>query len=267
MNNNEKVPKHCELNATKSSIEETRIITKIKGIINLKVLKNPEVDFLNKVIKSGNKPPIEYLVKLNVPYELRSNLGELYSTNIDEDEIEQSTCILSEEGINIFMKRQITPLIEYLATYEILNFPDKMFFGSINDLNEFNLNNAICSNCGIPYKTTGNKYKRKNIQEYRKDRMEDELPEILESDYFDLSITDCSEKDMTGYIYSFKTDKHFLKIDLCSNECAVESCIKENSVIYYNDFLLKGVLRVLTKDTVSMNTKLKNHYRYRSLNI
>ena len=52
---------HCERNGKETSIEKTRVLTKMNGVINLKLFQNPEIDFEEKTIYSSNKPPIKLL--------------------------------------------------------------------------------------------------------------------------------------------------------------------------------------------------------------
>ena len=84
---------------------------------------------------------------------------------------------------------------------------------------------------------------------------------------FNVGISDCTENNPNGTNYAFQTDKSFKKVNLCSNESAVDFCKQNNAIIYYNDFLNKGKLRVLTSQTEEINRNMKNPYLYRSSNI
>ena len=51
---------HCENNGNETTIDKTRILTKISGVINLRMFDNPKVDNIEKVIHSDSKPPIKF---------------------------------------------------------------------------------------------------------------------------------------------------------------------------------------------------------------
>ena len=54
---------HCEINGKETTIDKTRVLTRISGVINLQMLKNPRVDLNQKVIYSDSKPPINFFIK------------------------------------------------------------------------------------------------------------------------------------------------------------------------------------------------------------
>ena len=89
---------HCERKGNETYLEKTRVVTKINGVINLKLFDNPQIDFEEKMIHSSNKPPIKFFSELYIPTDLKHLLGDLFATVVDEDELEQSTHILSDEG-------------------------------------------------------------------------------------------------------------------------------------------------------------------------
>lgn len=257
---------HCEMNGQETSIDKTRVLTKISGVINLKMFDNPRVDNNQKVIHSDSKPPIKFYTKVHIPQELKGLLGELYATVADEDEVEQSTHILSDEGINVFMGRQLIKLIDYLNQYELINFPDTMFFVSANDTSNFRIQNKTCDNWGIEYPSLGKKYMIKKVLDSKTESQTFGRPGILWPG-FDVAVGDCSAKNPNGTGYLFKTDRNFVPLNICSNESAVDYCDKNNSLAYYTDFMNGGKMRVLTKYTEKINKNLQNDYRFRSSNI
>ena len=262
---------HCEMNGKATSIEKTRILTKANVIINLKRFKNPRIDFEAKTIFSSNKDPIKFLCELHIPPELKPVLGDLYATVEDEDELEQSTHILSDEGINIFMAQQFFILLrnnftEYLKEYETVTLPDALFFVSANEISSFKSQSMICDNWGISYPSVGKKYMIKKILETKTDTLTFGRMSVLCPGY-DVAFSDCSAKNPTGTGYQFITDKNFIPTNLCSNESAVDYCIKNNCLAYYTDFVNGGKMRVLSKYTESVNKNLRNDYKFRSSNI
>jgi hypothetical protein len=257
---------HCEINGKETSIDMTRVLTKISGVINLKMFDNPRVDNNQKVIHSDSKPPIKFYTKVYNPQELNGVLGELYATVEDEDEVEQSTHILSDEGINYFMGNQLIKLIDYLKQYELIKFPDTMFFVSANDTSNFKMQNKTCASWGIEYPSLGKKYMVKKILESKTDKQTFGYMNVLLPP-FDLAVSDCAAKNPNGTGYLFRTERHFTPVNLCSNESAVDYCNKNNCLAYYTDFMNGGKMRVLTKYTESINKNLQNNYRFRSSNI
>ena len=257
---------HCEINGKETTIDKTRVLTRISGVINLQMLKNPRVDLNQKVIYSDSKPPINFFIKIHVPQDLIGVLGELYAIVSDEDELEQSTHILSDEGINVCMGRQLIKLINYIKDYEIINFPDTMFFVSANDISNFKIQNKTCDNWEIKYPSIGKKYMIKKILDTKITRRTIEHPGVLLPGY-DLGIDDCSTKNPNATRYMFKTERNFVPINFCSNESAVDYCKKNNSLVYFIDFMNGGKMRVLSEYTESINKNLQNHYKFRSSNI
>jgi hypothetical protein len=197
---------------------------------------------------------------------LKQVLGELYAIVADEDEVEQSTHILSDEGINVFMGKQLIILIEYLQQYELINIPDTMFFVSANDTTNFKMQNKTCDNWGIGYPSLGKKYMVKKVLDSKTQSQTFGQPNILWPP-FDVGVGDCSAKNPNGTGYLFKTDRNFVPINFCSNESAVDYCNKNNSLVYYTDFMNEGKMRLLTKYTESINKNLQNDYRFRSSNM
>lgn len=261
---------HCERNGKETSIDKTRVLTKMNGVINLKLFQNPEIDFEEKTIYSSNKPPIKFFTKVHTPPDLKPILGDLFVTVDDEDEAEQTTSILSDEGMNHLMGSQLIKLISYLKDYELIKFPETMFFVSANDTSNFNTQSKTCDNWGSKYPSVGKKYVVKRILETKKESMKFGyigLGSGVLWPGFDVAVSDVSEKNPNGTGYQFKTDNSFTSVNLCSNESAVDYCDKNNCIVYYTDFMNGGKMRILTKYTPDINAKLQNDYRFRSSNI
>jgi hypothetical protein len=257
---------HCEKSGKETTLDKTRIVTKINAVINLKLFNDVRVDEVNRIIYSSNKPPVNFFSKLHVPDNLKPILGELYSRVADEDELEQSTHILSDEGRDYLMGTQLIQLVSYLDKYEVISFPETMFFVTVEDIYSFSSQEKKCVNWGVHYFGLKRKYLSKRILELEKNKQMFGYMNVLLPP-FDLAVSDCSEKNPNGNGYLFRTDKNFISLDLCSNESAVDYCIKENCVIYYSDFLNGGQMRVLTEFTESINKNLGNAYKFRSSNL
>lgn len=253
---------HCEMTGKETSIDKTRVLTRINGVINIKLFENPEVDLVNKIIYSTNKPPISFFVKIHTPTDLKEVLGEFYAIVENTNELEQSTHILSDEGVKVFMGRQLMKLIDYIDKSEIITFPKTMFFTSINDLSEFYLQNKTCKNWKLPYSGFEKKYMEKKIKQSKIQNQISKIDSFQPG--FDIIISDHSAKNPNGTVYSFKTEGEFRFSDFCSNESAVNYCTKNNVLIFYKDFMNGGKIRVLSKHTESINTKLQNDYKFRS---
>lgn len=257
---------HCEITGKETSIDKTRVLTKISGVINLKLLDNPMVNINQKIIYSQGKPPINFFIKVRVPTELIGVLGDIYAIVSDVDELEQSTHILCDEGANVFMGRQLIKLSTHFKNYEIINFPDTMFFVSLNDTSNFKIRNNTCENWGINYPSLGKKYMVKKVLDTKiASRTFGTLGVLLPG--YDLGIDDSCAKNPQGTGYLFKTERNFTPLDFCSNESAVDYCKKNNTLAYFSDFLNGGKMRVLSKYTESINNNLQNHYKFRSSNI
>lgn len=257
---------HCETTGHPTTLGNTRVTTKISGVINLGQFINPYIDNEQKIIHSSTKPPIKFFEEVHIPTDLKSVLGDLYATVDDYDEPEQSTNIFSDRGIDLFMGRQLLKLIDYLKEYEVINFPETMFFVSANNVSTSNASQKKCECCGLNYYSVGKKYMSKKILNERKDPGRFGVQGLLWPG-FDVGFSDLSDKNPIGTGYLFATDKTFNSLTLCSNECAVEYCKKNAVLIYYNDFANGGKLRLLSKYTESINTNLQNDYKYRSSNI
>lgn len=261
---------HCERNGKETSIEKTRVLTKMNGVINLKLFQNPVIDFEEKTIYSSNKPPIKYFTKVQTPPDLKPILGDLFVTVDDEDEPKQSTSILSDEGMNHLMESQLIKLISYLKDYELIRFPETMFFVSANDISDFNTQTKICDNWGVNYPSVGKKYVFKKINETKTESMRFGFVGLgsgVLSPGFDVGLSDVSEKNPNGTGYQFRTERTFNPINLCSNESAVDYCRKNKCLVYYSDFMNGGKMRVLSEYTESINKNLQNDYKFRSSNL
>ena len=257
---------HCEMNGLETSIEKTRVLTKISRVINLKLFQNSEIDFESKTIYSSNKSPIQYFVKLHTPPELLPMIGDLFGIVDDEDEVEQSTNILSDKGMDIFMGRQLMQLISYLDNYELIGFPETMFFVSANNMSDFDVKTKTCENWNIEYPSLGKKYMTKKILEQKKEKQTFGVRGVLLPP-FDVGFSDCSAKNPNGIGYLFRTDRNFTSVNLCSNESAVDYCKKNNCLVYYTDFMNGGKMRVLSQYTPDINFNLQNDYKFRSSNL
>jgi len=254
---------HCEITGQTSSIVDTVVLTKINGIILLKNLESPEIYEAEKVIISYPKPPIKYYCELEVPFDHQSLLGRIFAIVDDEDELEQTTSILSSEGRRIYMGQQLFRFVEQAGDNQVLILPDTMFMAVVD--NEATTNVETCAAWKVAYNSAGRKYRFKKILQEKKEAQTFGYPGILWPG-FDVAVGDCSPKNLQGTGYLFKTDNNFQNVNLCSNESAVDFCKQENCLIYYNDFLNKGKLRILSPNTEDINTKLQNPYLYRSLN-
>jgi hypothetical protein len=257
---------HCEVTGNETSLEKTKVLTKIKGVINLRAFQNPQVDYSDKLIYSSGKPPMKYFSKLHVPSDLYGVLGDLFSVVDDEDDPDQSTALISDRGLDLFMGRQLLKLVDYLKSYELIQFPETMFWVAADEPSEFDVRTKTCDNWGVQYISVGKKYMYKKILKSKSERQVFGYPGILLPPY-DVAVGDCAEKNPNGTGYMFQTDRNFTPINLCCNESAVDYCKKQNVLVYYNDFMNSGKLRLLTEHTVSINTNLQNDYKFRSSNI
>lgn len=255
---------HCEITGDSATLADTKITTKISGVINLNRFVNPYIDNDEKLILSSSKPPIKFFEKVHIPANLKSILGELYATVDDYDEPEQSTNIFSGRGIDLFMGRQLLKLVDYLKEYEVINFPETMFFVSASNPSTLNSSQKKCEGCGSSYSSVGKKYMSKKVLNERKDAGRFGVQGILWPG-FDVGFSDLSDKHTIGTGYLFETDKNFNSLNLCSNECAVEFCKQNNVLIYLNDFSNNGKFRILSKYNETINTNLQNDYKFRTL--
>jgi len=256
---------HCEVTGKETTLDNTVVLVKINGVIALKNLNYPFLDFENKIIKPIDKPAIRFYSELFVPDDLKQTFGRLFSIVNNEDDIEQSTAIMSKEGQNIFSGKRLFAFIMHIPNgVEILNLSYSMFFAVID--NNIIAKTKKCECWGNNYMGLGVKYRYKKILDLRKESQQFGQRGILLSG-FDIAVSDCSNNNPNGIGYMYKTDGEFKSIDLCCNESAVSFCKKNNSIVYYNDFLNDGNLRVLTPETENINRNLQNPYLYRSLNI
>ena len=256
---------HCEKTGQVSSLDDTVVLTKINGIIVSKNCNNPKIDMDKKSVYSSTSPPHKFYSEINVPNELKPIFGRIFAIVDDEDELEQSTAILSTKGKNLFTIEQLMPFMEYIDQTEILRLPDSMFIAIIDE----NASNKYlnCENWNLSFKSIGRKYRSKRILEEKHLKIPFGVPEEDALKKFDIEVSDWNQKNPNGTSYLFKTDNKFQNINLCSNESAVDYCINNKCLVYYNDFLNKGKLRVLTPYTENINKKLQNPYLFRSSNI
>lgn len=107
---NENKSVHCEVSGTETIIENTVALVNINGLIAMKNLNNPSVDFNRKEIQTVDKPSLKFYSELVVPEDLKPIFGRLFSIIDDEDELEHSTVIMSEFGEKSFSGRALLPL-------------------------------------------------------------------------------------------------------------------------------------------------------------
>jgi len=254
----------CEMSGRKVDIVNTVSLVRIHEIIIAKNIPNAIIDTNAKAIYAENKRPLHYYQEIIIPEEFRFMFGRLFVNIEDEDEIEASTAILSEHGINGFSFNSLQHIMPYLDKHVILKLPNTMFFAIVS--REEQIHKKICENWNVEYSGYGKKYMSKKILDFKRDSQELGMLSILLPGW-DVGFTDVNQKNPKGNNYEFKTDKKFIPINLCSNESAVEYCKKNNVLIYYNDFLNGGKLRVLSEYTPETNRNMKNPYLYRSSNI
>ena len=262
---NETKSVHCEENGTETTIENTVALVKIDGIIALRNLNNPSIDFDRNQIQPIDKPPLNFYSELIVPEDLKPIFGRIFSIINDPDEVEQSTAIMSAKGKKIFSGQTLFPFAKHINNgVELLKIPPSMFFPVIDTKTQ--LRNKTCENWQIEFGGLGRKYRFKNILDEKRQRQTFGMTGILVPGY-NVRVGDCSQKNPNGTSYMYKTDGSFKSIELCCNESAVSFCKKNKAIVYYNDFLNKGKLRVLTPETESINRNLQNSYLFRSSNI
>ena len=66
------------------------------------------------------------------------------------------------------------------------------------------------------------------------------------------------------------TKKNYIAIANVINRVITDNadyCKKNNSLVYFIDFMNGGKMRVLSEYTESINNNLQNHYKFRSSNI
>jgi hypothetical protein len=255
---------YCEVTGKPSSLVDTAVLTRISGIIALNNLSRPEIDEVNKTIHSYNKPSLGYHCEIDVPNDLKSIMGRLFATVDDEDELEQSTAIISADGKRMHTGQLLVPFLEYVKKYEVIGIPDTMFL-TVIDNNAKTLIKA-CDNWGTEYRSTGRKYRSKSILKEKREKQIFGQPGVLWPP-FNVAIGDCSPANPNGTGYQFLTENDFHNVNLACNESAVDYCIKNKCLIYYSDFLNKGSLRILSAYTEDINRKLKNSYLFRSSNM
>ena len=262
---NETKKVYCEIYGDETSIENTVVLTKIDGVIVLKNLNNPTIDLNSRIINFNGNQSLKYYSELTVPEDLKQIFGRVFSIVNDEDDIEQSTAIMSDRGIKHYSGNKLFPFAEHIENgIEVLQIPPTMFFAVID--NYASLRSKNCDNWNVDYQSIGRKYRFKKVLDEKKENQTFGVPGILMPGY-DVAVGDCSQKNINGTGYMYKTDGGFKSINICCNESAVSFCNKNKAVVYYNDFLNDGKLRVLTSHTKSINENLQNPYLFRSSNI
>lgn len=169
---------HCEITGQVTDISNTIGLAKINGILLVKNFRNPRIDLNSKLLFSDGKPPQKFYSELEIPDELKRIFGPLLSVVDDEDEIEQSTAIMSLTGRELFIGQGLIPFIKHFENdNQGVRIPDTMFH-CIIDNNVF-LKNCECENWNINYKTAGNKYRFKKILKEKKEKQTYGMPNIL----------------------------------------------------------------------------------------
>lgn len=254
---------HCEITGQECSLDNTTVLTKIDSFIILKNIESSTIDINEKIIYTHSKTPIKFYSEIDVPLDLRNVIGRVFSAIDDEDELEQSTAIMSNEGKRLFTGNQLLSMVKYINEYELIRFPKTMFIAMIDNISKTKIVN--CDNWNLEYNSIGRKYRLKKILVEKIEKQTYGIKGILWPG-FDIAISDCCDKNPEGMGYLFKTEKEFQNINICCNESAVDYCRKNNCLIYYNDFVNNGKLRLLSKYTYSINKKLQNRYLFRSSN-
>ena len=254
----------CEVSGKQGSLSDTTVLTRINGIIALKNVEHAELDEDNKVIHSYNKPSLQYHCEINVPNKFKNIMGRLFATVEDEDDIEQTTAIICAEGKRMHTEKLLAPFIEYVESYELIGIPDTIFLSVVDST----ANTVIktCDSWGVEFKSVGKKYRSKKILKEKKEKQVFGSPGILLPPY-NVAVGDCCPANPKGTGYQFMTDNNFQSANLSCNESAVDYCINNNCLVYYNDFLNRGDLRILSVYTEDINRKLKNSYLFRSSNM
>ncbi len=256
---------HCEITGAETDIRNISGLIRINGVIALKNLRNPTIDHNKKLIHSDGKPSLKFYSEIFIPERIKNMFGSLYSIIDDVDEIEKSYAIISEEGKIIFAAQSLGLFDEHIKKgAELIKLPDHLFLSVIDTTPSFKTKK--CEIWDWEFKATGNKYRYKKLLEERSISVNFGYPMMLLPG-FNTGVSDISNKNPKGTSYQFKTEQSYQKIDLCSNESAVDYCKKNNAIIFYNDFLNNGQLRALTSYTENINKNLKNHYLFRSSNI
>jgi len=259
MNNLKKT--HCEITGFETSIENTVALVKIDGVIALKNLDKPIIDFEKKIIYSKGKKPVNFYSEVFVPKDLKQIFGKIFSIVNDVDDIEQSTAVMSNDGQDLFSGQKLFAFMKDINDgIQIINIPSTLFFPVIDS--ETKLVSKQCENWDINYSGLHGKYRYKKII---KENREQFIPGVLMPGY-DIAVSDRSDLNPNGKDYHFKTDSKFNSLDVCCNESAVSFCEKNFTIVYYNDFINNGKLRILIPETVKLNLNLQNAYLYRSLN-
>jgi hypothetical protein len=256
---------YCEETGDKCSIKNITTLVRIDGIIALKNFDNAQLDMSNKIISISGESALKFYSEIEIPNEFKKAFGRLFSIVKDEDDKEQSTVILSSVGRQAFTMQSLYSFLQHITNgVQVMNLPPSMFIAIIDTQQELNFFN--CDSWGINYPGLFNKYQYKKIIQEVSQPQTFGYPNILLPG-FDLGISDCSSNNPNGNGYLYKTGKLYEKINLSSNEAAVSFCQKENCIVYYNDFMNKGKLRVLFSKTPEINQKLRNTYLYQSSNI
>jgi hypothetical protein len=259
---NEKIKSvHCELSGEVATLKDLKVLTKIDGIINLKLFVNPKIDWNNKVINSDKLPPVKFYSEIEIPEYLKHFCTNLFSFVDDETQIEKSTHIISQESELSYMSKKIMNIIPYLESYEKIQFSKSAFWVVKNVL----LDKLNCENCNIEYNSIGIKYRSSKINKIEIEKQN--IKGLNLNKGYDLAVTDCCDKYPNGTVYFYKVDFNMTPINLCSNECAVDFCDKNNSLVFIKDNLIDGNVRVLCKHTKDINLNLENEYLYRSIKI
>lgn len=262
---NESKNVHCEVTGNETTIDNVVALVKIDGVIALKNFNNPTVDSYKMEIQPIDKPPLKFYSEIVVPEDLKPIFGRIFSIVNDVDDIEQSTALMSKEGQKVFSSQKLIPFMEHINNgVELLQIPPTMFFAVIDTTTT--LKSKTCENWETNFKGLGRKYRYKKILNEKKEKQTFGIQGLLMPG-FDVAVSDCAQKNPNGTGYMYKTDGTFKHVELCCNESAVSFCKKNKALVYYNDFLNNGKLRVLTPETESINRNLQNSHLFRSSNI
>lgn len=255
----------CEKTGDECVLEDTKVLTRINAVFTTKHMKNIRVMMNERKIYSDTKPPISFYAKMELPRAIENTLGETYFTIADENDIEETTALLAEHGKLAVLIQQTARFAHYFENNDRVEFPETHFFFNVSDLKVYQPN-ATCQCCHKSYYAVNNKYRFKKILETKQQAGEFGNIGIIFPG-FDSGVSDISDKNRKGTYYFFKTDKAFNKVNLCSNECAVEYCKINKVAVYFNDFINGGKLRMLVEQTPQINEAIKNSYKYRSSNL
>lgn len=247
---------HCEICGQETSKENMRLIGQISCIINLHSHQISRVNEIAQMIEfvDGSWKDYSFFVS-----DLNSHKGKFA---LAVKKVTQHL-ICSEKCINTFLAGNSRNLTSEILQNTVIEIPDgKAFIPILVDKSHGQ--NQKCEFCsGTFLSMNGSKYKAGKISRYSMTEGKlGEKPRELEN--YGICLSDITQDRPSGNNYLYKVEGGLADKILCTNECAYNYSVSNQSLVLCLDLINRGQIRAISPDTELINGNLDIPYKYKS---